>query len=307
MPRLQLAVNTCFAGKFWPEPAAWLALVREWELDAVQFSLDLLDPQMPGALELAAQVRRAAAAHDVKIGSTFTGSRAYLGNMLLHPTSHYRSWAADWLRRAVDVTAVLGARATGGHIGAHAAGRSAATPSLEDELISTAVDLGHRAARAGLEYLMLELMPGPGEVPAGPGQALAMLEWISAGSPVPYYLCLDLGHACGPAARDGARPDLVYEWLEELGPITRCVHLQQTDGLGDRHWPFTEAHQAQGVIQPGRVLRALRGFRLPEVDLVLELAHPPEATPERVAADWAESVLVWRRALEEEAKEVSPA
>ena len=71
----------------------------------------------------------------------------------------------------------------------------------------------------------------------------------------PIQLCLDLGH---PFASGATGPDAdPYAWLEHFGPRVPEVQLQQTDGRGDHHWPFTPEHNAVGRVDPGRVLDTL--------------------------------------------------
>ena len=298
-PRLRLAVNNCFAAKHWPSDGAWLALVWQWGLAAVQFSFDLVDPLQPAAVAIAPSAGEACRDAGIEVLSTFTGGRAYLTNMLLHPSAAHRAWARSWLESAVDLTAAIGSPATGGYLGAFPAGLGQAEREhFGKELVRHGAELGHHAARAGLEYLLVELMPGPGEVPGSPLEARKLLAALNAASPLPYYLCYDLGHACGAAAVcDGVGPANLYRWLEELLDVTRCVHLQQTDGRSDHHWPFSAAYSGVGVVEPDRVLEIVARSPLAEVDLVLELVHPPEAPATVVAEDWAQSVAVWRTAL----------
>jgi len=293
----RLAAHTSYAVKHWPEPRDWLALAQDWGLDAVQFSFDLLDPMMTGAAEIATEIRGHAGKAGIELVSTFTGGQAYQSNMLLHPDPRYRAWARDWWVRAVELTARLGAPATGGHFGALPA--KLASPDqarLTGSLVDAATEIGDAALTHGLEYLLLELMPGPGELPNSPEGAVELLERLNERSPVPYCLCFDLGHACSPAARS-LGPEAVYGWLERCLPWTRCVHLQQTDGIGDRHWPFGPRYDAGAIIRPREVLSILRDSPLPVVDLVLELGHSPEVGADEVAADWRMSAEVWREAI----------
>jgi len=141
-------------------------------------------------------------------------------------------------------------------------------------------------------------MPGETEYPNTPSAARELIERLNQASPLPFALCFDLGHTCAPAAtHHGDAATRLYRWLEQLLDLTRCVHLQQTDGYGDRHWPFTKAHAASGVVDPAEVLKIVRRSPLPAVDLVLELGHPPETSSAQTAADWAASVTTWQTAL----------
>lgn len=53
----------------------------------------------------------------------------------------------------------------------------------------------------------------------------------------------------------------VYRWLEAIGPWAPIVHLQQSDGKSSPHWCFDEAHNAIGIIDGEKVIRAVaKGF-----------------------------------------------
>lgn len=47
-------------------------------------------------------------------------------------------------------------------------------------------------------------------------------------------LCLDVGHAFIAYREGGPPPD---QWVRESGPLLAHLHLQDTDGNHDRHWP----------------------------------------------------------------------
>jgi D-erythrulose 1-phosphate 3-epimerase len=78
-----------------------------------------------------------------------------------------------------------------------------------------------------------------------------------------------------------------------LGRFTRVVHLQQTDGLYDRHWPFTARFNEQGIIDPQRIVDVVREFDRDDIELMLEPMHAFEATDQQVVEDLAESVSFW--------------
>ena len=75
------------------------------------------------------------------------------------------------------------------------------------------------------------------------------------------------------------------------------MHLQQTDGLFDRHWPFTAEFNAQGIVDADRVVSLVRGFARADAELMLEAMFAFEAADADVLAALAESVEFWRPAL----------
>jgi hypothetical protein len=289
-------VNNGFALKRWPEPEAWAEVIRrELGLREVQLSLDLLDPAWPTTCvdQLCRRVRAVADANNLRISSTFTGLVAYAQNLLAHPVPEVREQAAGWFASALRVTAGVRAGSTGGHWGAFSV-RDHVDPvrraALRRELVGQVQRLAVEAKDLGLASLLWEPMPVPREIPHTVVEAIAVLEEVNTGPGVPVRLCLDLGHCCAEDVAPRADP---HAWLEQLLPWTAAVHLQQTDGAGDRHWPFTREFAASGIVDPARVLEIVRHSPLPMVHLFLEVCHPHEAPDGRVLDDLKESVDTW--------------
>ena len=300
MATVILGINNGFALKRWPEPEAWAEIIgRELGLRHVQLSFDLLDPAWPQPClaRLSERVRTAAVRHGLDISSTFTGLVAYAQNLLAHPESDVRDHARRWFESAVDVTAALGARSTGGHMGALSVRDYADPPQRAERrrvLIESVRSLSRKAAAVGLHNLLWEPMPVPREIPHTTDEALALLEEVNEGAAVPVQLCLDLGHCCAWDLEPKGDP---HAWLETLLPWTAVIHLQQTDGLGDHHWPFTRRFAAEGIVSPARVVKIARESPLETVYLFLEICHPHEAPDRQVIEDLRESVNAWAGAL----------
>ena len=298
MPSLTFGLNTCYAVKRWPEPEAWSAVARDLGVRHVQYSFDLLDPLLNGDTSGYADTRRACEANEVAIDSAFTGLIGYSQNSLSHPVAAVRDRARAWFEAAIDAAAVLGARGLGGHIGAVSVRQhadAAARRAAIDGTVESVRRLADHAARRGLEFLLWEIMPVAREYPSRLDETEDLVERL-AGTAVPVELCLDLGHMCAHGA-EGADRD-PFAWLERLGAHTRCVHLQQTDGEMDRHWPFTAEFNAQGIVQADRVIDLVAAFERDEVELMCEPMFAFEAPDSDVAAALAETVEFWRPALE---------
>jgi hypothetical protein len=84
-----------------------------------------------------------------------------------------------------------------------------------------------------------------------------------------------------------------------MGRFAPVVQLQQTDGVGDHHWPFTASTNAQGLIQADRLLDALDASGASDIALILEVIPAFEADDDDVVREMAESVAYWRAALDE--------
>jgi hypothetical protein len=77
------------------------------------------------------------------------------------------------------------------------------------------------------------------------------------------------------------------------------VQLQQSDALGDHHWPFTPERNAAGRIEPGRVLDTLATSGAEDVLLILEIIPGWEEDDGQVIEGLLSSVELWKGALHE--------
>jgi D-erythrulose 1-phosphate 3-epimerase len=300
MAELRLGINNGFAMKRWPEPWAWAEIVGErLGLRYVQVSFDVLDPGWPGpcVTRMCDRVCEAASAHGLIVHSTFTGLVGYAQNLLAHPDAEVRAHGLRWFESGVALTARLGAEATGGYMGAlsvddHADPHRRA--EVRQALVSSVRSLARTASLARLRALLWEPMPVPREIPHTPEEAMTLLAEVNHESDVPVELCFDLGHCCAWDLPPKADP---HAWLEELLPWTAVIHLQQTDGRGDHHWPFTREFAATGIVEPRRVVDIARQSPFETVYLFLEICHAHETSDEQVIDDLKASVDTWASVL----------
>jgi len=300
LTRFVLAINNCFAVKRWPNPEDWSNIVaNELGLKIVQFSYDLLDPRTtePALSAMISRIKRIINKYGITIHSTFTGLAAYSYNLLAHPDPLMRADAFDWYVRAIEIASKLRAEATGGHIGALSWVdylNDRRREFLINAVTNSLIRLSSIAKDKGLKMLLWEPMPVVREPPHTIDQAKKLLNIVNSESDLPIRLCIDLGHAC--AWRVDRKEDLdPYAWLRELGAFSPVVHVQQTDGRADRHWPFTEEYNKRGIIKPDKVLDAIEDSGAKEVLLVLEIIHPFEEREEKVLRDIKESVEYWKK------------
>lgn len=103
-------------------------------------------------------------------------------------------------------------------------------------------------------------------------------------------------------SRDG---DL-YGWFRALGCHSLNVHLQQTDGLTSAHWPFTDAFNKSGIVEPRKLLDAIResfenapeeGMPPPcrDIYLTFEIFAGTAELPGDIIRKLRESVVYWRK------------
>jgi len=298
MTVFHLGVNNCFAVKRWPLPGEWTDICSgRLDVEFVQFSFDLLDPRTiePALSEMIAQTLDALAKTGLFVHSTFTGLAAYSFNLLSHPSPGMRTDALNWYANAINVTSRLGVKVTGGHVAALSCSDYADTEKrrfMRRILIENLQHLSSLAAYKGLELFLWEPMPLLREPPCAIDDAKHLLKEVNEKSKIPVKLAIDTGHQCtvGLEGRDND----VYAWLSELASESPVIHLQQTDGKGDRHWPFTEKYNETGIIKPDRVLDAIEKSGAKEVFLALEIIHPFEASETEVLDDLEKSVRYWK-------------
>ena len=297
--KVHLGINNIYAAKRWPEPDVWGRQVAErWGLRHVQFCFDLLDPRTtPEARRsMAKKVREAAAKYGFKIHSAFIGGGAYAYNLLLHPFPEFRRDAIRWCELASVTAAEIGAEGAGGPIAA-ASMADYTNPKrkgfLMDSLVEGLQAFARHAARRGLKFVLWEPTPIGREMLIHIDEARKLHRRLNRGAPIPIHYLLDVGHQCSYEAAGRDRDTLL--WLRELGSISPALHLQQMDGIGDRHWAFTKENNARGVVHMDEVLKAMEQSGAEEVHLFPEIIHPFEYEEEKLLAELDESYAYLRQ------------
>ncbi|MHA1230975.1 MAG: sugar phosphate isomerase/epimerase family protein [Candidatus Helarchaeota archaeon] len=298
--KVHLGINTCFAVKRWVEPEEWIKIISDLKLEDCQFSFDLLDP-------FTEEITKSMILNDIitnldkyriRVHSCFTGLAAYSYNLLLHPDFGMRMNFLYWYQQAIDMASSLGCRGVGGHVAAYTM-KDYKNESRKEYLFNSFIDslqfLASHAKMSDLDYFLVEPMPLAREPPYDIDGAKKFNEIVNKNNPgVPIVYCIDLGHSCAVACKDEYSRN-PYNWLKELGKISPEIHVQQTDGKADRHWPFTEEYNNKGIIEPTKVLSALEDSGANEVALFLEIIHPFEEDEENVLKDLIESVDYWKQ------------
>ena len=292
---------TYFAAKRWPEPEVWTELVGvQFDLDNVQFCFDLLDPGSSeySLTEMTGRTVDSLKRYGLSIPSCLDGGAAYSGNLLLHPVKCMRVDALRWWDRAITLAHNLGAKACGGFLGALSCRDmkdKERRAYLERCLID---DIGHLTsigASLGQESLIWEAMAVGREIPSTISDTERLLKEANKASRIPVRLILDVGKPFGQDLPEDERDP--YKWLREFGAQTYCVHLQQTDRNGDRHWPFTERFNELGIISGKKVIEAVERSGARECYLIIEISHPVVATDTEVIEDHKASIRYWKDIL----------
>ncbi|KAA2244331.1 sugar phosphate isomerase/epimerase family protein [Salinarimonas soli] len=280
---MSLGLNLSFCVKRWVTPALWAPLVASLGVRRVQLTYDLVDPLWPDDLldDLARAVRDEAGARGIEVHSAFIGLAHYTYNQLLHPEPRVRDAAERWMARAYRFAARAGIAGVGGPVGAMAAAPDGREPEAVGErdyadLVRRLRRLAEIASAEGLTELYAEPTPLRREWPFSIAQA-ERLSADLAGSAVPWRYCLDWGHATMAPAY-GERDASLEPWLTRLKEHVGVIHLQQTDGILDRHWDFTEA----GIVDPMEAARLHERAGLADVPVFLEVFYPFEMTDAEV-------------------------
>jgi len=296
MTHFTLGINLGFATNRFPEPEVWARIVsEELGLNSVQLVADLLNPFWPDYVVDAEieRIQKAVQHYHINVhtlmSSTFTRY-----NYFLYPYPELRKAYQEWYKRFAGIAARLGAHGVGSHFGTFTVNdyNSNAREARLSEAISIWQETSVIAKEAGLQYLYIETMSIPRELADTIANARELLARLNEHSALPFYFCLDIGHAPHPSERDP------YPWLRELGRDSRIVHLQQTEMGHSRHWPFTEQYNVKGIIEPLRTLQTLSDSGAEDILLAFEISHRERFEDEPlVIPELAASVRYWRQYL----------
>nr|WP_319486675.1 TIM barrel protein [uncultured Cohaesibacter sp.] len=292
---MKLGLNLSFAIKRWIEPERLAALVAD-ELDTryVQFTWDLVDPGWPAATRdaLARKYAKAFSNAGVIVESSFGGLASYSYNHLLAPTAELRDLGKQHLQNAIDMTAAMEVPAAGMPFGSYSAD-DAVNPARREEIYKQAleayVELSRHARKQGLSMLMVEPVPLATEFPSSTADALRLMKDLDGQTDVPVRLCVDWGHALfKPLFGDDANMD---HWMKTCGDYIGAFHLQQTDGLYDRHWNFTH----DGIVTPQLLADFWDRHQLTDQTCFMEIIYAFEETDEFVLSDMKKAMALFKK------------
>ena len=291
---MKLGVNLCFAIKRWLEPEMLASIVRDdLGIEFVQYTWDLTDPWWPERERdrQAAKYAKAFRSAGLTIESTFGGLSSYCFNHFLAPTKELRWLGREHLRRAIDMTASMNVEVTGMPFGSFSAS-DATDPvrreAIYQEALEAWIDLAAYAKRAGLTKLLIEPVPLATEFPATAAEALRLMKDLDGITAIPVRLLVDWGHATyRPLFGDDATME---HWDSTCGSFTDAYHIQQTDGMGDRHWSFT----SEGIVDREVLLSFWQRNRLSSQTMFLEIIYPFEATDHYVLSNMQAGLRILR-------------
>ena len=294
--RLGFDLN-CFANRYM-EPEAWTDFVASCGVRVVQFNFDLIDFMLPREIQerVVAKTLECCAAKGIRIKCAF-GGHSHHQNYLGHPDDEVAEAYEEFYKRMADLTAALGGEGYGTcfAITSVAVDRS---PARRWDVMLRAVDAYHRIAdyarKAGLKYLLYETTSVRRETCSTFAENDFVLEKMSDAA-IPMMVCLDVGHR--NQSLPGAPEVDPYEWIREYGRYSPLIHIQQCSSNGSHHWPFTPECNAEGDIDPEKVLAAIAGSQAQqEILLALEIRHRAYHPDEdNLEDDLRRSVSHWRQ------------
>ena len=279
---MKLGINLSFATKRWMRPETLAAMLKnDFKVKYIQFTWDLIDPWWPAEQRdtLARQYKEAFEKEDLMITGTFGGLASYTYAQLLAPTHEQRQISYEFFHRAIDLTAAMGADTMGTPIGGMTH-EDAFDEKKRAELYHIALDyicrLSAYGKTKGLKKILIEATPLITEFPHSPDASLKLMKDLEGKTDIPVRLLIDWGHALfKPLLKDEADMEL---WLKKCFPYVDAIHLQQTDGLLDRHWDFT----SDGIVTADLIKKVTKECGAEDIIQYLEVVPAFEAFDEDV-------------------------
>ena len=278
-----LGLNLSFATKRFIEPKQLAAMCKsEFGVKHIQFTWDLIDPWWPHEQRniLIKEYREAFEAEGIKIDATFGGLASYTYAQLLAPTEVQREISFTFFKKAIDLTAEMGADVMGTPVGGMSfddARDNNRRNYLYQEMLNYLRKLADYGKEKGIKEIHIEATPLTTEFPHDPETSIQMMKDLE-GSAIPIKLLIDWGHALyKPLLKEKAD---IFLWFKECAPYIGSIHLQQTDGEMDRHWDFT----ADGIITPELIKKVTKESGLDNIPQYLEVVTAFESTDDEVYA-----------------------
>ena len=268
---MKLGLNLSFAVKRWLDPIQLAKIVKnDFKVENVQFTWDLIDPWWPEDKRdaMAFKYKEAFENEGITIDASFGGLASYTYSQLLSPYKIQREISYEFFKRAIDLTVSLGADVMGTPVGGMTyddARKPERRKELYEEMLDYLRKLAAYGKTKGLKEIHIEATPLITEFPHDPDTSIKMMEDLK-GTDIPIKLLVDWGHALyEPLLKENADINI---WFKKCAPYIGSIHLQQTDGMWDRHWDFTNS---DGIITPELIKEATSCAGLDNITQYLEV------------------------------------
>ena len=271
MARINLGFNcNCFTNRY-DEPREWVRLCADMGVRYVMFNIDLVDPYWPWEIQkkILDETLEQCKEYGIKIVANFGGHHGHQ-HFLGHPNPECRLEAEKFFRLAMRQTAYLGGKSFGTCFAIQTV-RTNDDPDLRKKIIEDALIIYERLAQygkeIGLSAIAYEMTSIERETCATFAENDYVLERGKSFA-IPLRVALDLGHRNLAGLPDEADH---LAWIRRY--VGRCdvIDCQQTNMNASHHWPFTEEHNARGVIKGDEVVEAIHASGAEEILLALEL------------------------------------
>ena len=246
---MKLGLNLSFAVKRWLDPFKLANMCKhDFKTNHIQFTWDLIDPWWPDKPrnKIAQDYKKAFESEGVKIDASFGGLASYTYAHFLALDKLQREITFLFFQRAIDLTLELGSEVLGSPIGGMDYYESRDEKKREErykEMVEWVFKLSEYGKKQGLKEIQIEATPLITEFPHSPEVSVQLMKDLK-GTDIPVTLLIDWGHALfKPLLKEEA--DIML-WFEKCREYIGAIHLQQTDGMLDRHWDFTK----EGIVTP---------------------------------------------------------
>jgi len=343
--QINLGVNLSFVGTRWIKPEEWTRIVAEdLKVKYIQFFSDILDPiftPLKLRRKTCHKIKKLCQRYGIVIQSNFSGTIPHCLNLLFHPDKEMRDAAVKWFENGIEDTLQMGSFGYGSFLGAlpqKALLDDKEKNSLIEELLSKWGYLSKVGKEKGLKFMLFEPMSCRREIPSTISETRWWYKKLNEVSELPVYLLIDVGH--GNVDSPNRKDVDPYAWVEEFSRETLVVHLQQTDKITSKHWPFTKEYNRKGIIDAERIIKIFQnrgekeiypvrkgsvrksgndrenyeemrvGFKAPSelsngVYFFIEIMYPPFGSFDEMILDHLkESVNYWENALKNKGVEI---
>ncbi|MHC4983222.1 MAG: TIM barrel protein, partial [Planctomycetota bacterium] len=231
-PRINLAIDNCFASKRWTQPGEWARIVKQLGLSFVEASADTeCDPLYsdPAYLEdWVGEVKAACEATGVRLANLYSGHGTYATLGLGHTDARNRRRMLDeWLkvmaRNASRLEAGLGFYC---HAFCEAVLQDRrAYEEAERQLYDDLAELAAYAGERGVRAVGVEQMYTPHQLPWTISTAKRLMRQVLMGGGNPLYITIDTGHQTGQGKFRKPNRRQLRRALERFGETGRVGGL----------------------------------------------------------------------------------
>ena len=262
---MKLGLNLSFAVKRWMIPQELAKLCKELGAKYIQFTWDLCDPWWPEEQrdKIAREYADAFRAEGLELTGTFGGLAAYSFPQLLAPLPEMREVSMTFFKRAIDMTRAMGTDVIGTPLGGMDYLHTNDPVERENryqEMLGLVRELADYGAKKGLREIMIEATPLATEFPHSPEAAVKLMKDLDGSTAIPVRLLI---------------------------AYVSAIHLQQCDGLLDRHWDFTNEN---GIITPELIRTVTHNAGADDIVQYLEVVTAFEAFDEDVLKGMRETM-----------------